>query len=401
MIFNAFTEPAGDLLSVARAAGFEISEAQLARWHRIGLLPKPRQQPLGRRKGSRTVYPPGSTDQLLALCRLHQRERSLTAVGWALWRNGFPVSERYWRSQFREAAVLWDQTRATLDRLLYPNHSTAPSQKALRRLMKLAGISSNPIFARIRKRVRTRKGLPKAKMPDNAVAENYLAHADEDFQFFVLTILDVFLGRFKEWPGSEKKRDLSSEGKVIDRALGIHVARSNQIPGIGAMLTESVAPIFTSRSSAFSTSMLEFLDHASDTDLAATRDEIFALLEMFGSLAPLLEWAFGKWAFGFGSARQFLQVKPQSQALFILLWHVARNNFIDREQVAVILGLQPLVAAAAAGFAALPEFLLMNPEYETLLTPRRVRGAIRNPERMTSLKSELLALKGAEGGKDV
>src|SRR6185437_1480595 len=98
MKIKEFTEPADGLLAAARAAGFDVSRAQLARWHRIGLLSKPEVAWLGRGKGSRTIYPTGTTFQLIALCRLHEHERSLSVVGWKLWLRGFSVADRYWRT---------------------------------------------------------------------------------------------------------------------------------------------------------------------------------------------------------------------------------------------------------------------------------------------------------------
>ncbi len=83
-----------ELIELAMANGHEASPEQLARWHRHGLLPKPMQVPLGRGRGTRSVYPTGTGEQLLALCRIHLdgREKRLDYVAWRLWWDGYEVS---------------------------------------------------------------------------------------------------------------------------------------------------------------------------------------------------------------------------------------------------------------------------------------------------------------------
>ena len=55
----AYTEPRGRLLEVAKVAGFVVTPQQLARWHRVGLLPRPVQRGQGRGRGTVTLYPGG------------------------------------------------------------------------------------------------------------------------------------------------------------------------------------------------------------------------------------------------------------------------------------------------------------------------------------------------------
>ena len=78
------------LLALA-TAGFEVTGDQLARWHRAGLLPRPRQRSLGRGLGTVTVYPPGTVEQAMALCQIRTRHRSLSRAAFQLWWDGFAV----------------------------------------------------------------------------------------------------------------------------------------------------------------------------------------------------------------------------------------------------------------------------------------------------------------------
>lgn len=394
-----FTEAAADVLHAAMAAGFVVSPAQLARWHRIGLLSTPWQQPLGQGKGSRTLYPDGTTKQLLALCRLHEHERSLAAIGWGLWVQRFAVADEYWRPMFRGVALSWDNERRRIARAVYPNNARKPSERALKLFVEQAARVANPIFARMRKRVRTRQRSSKDKLVDRAISEDYRAHATDDLEFLVRTIVDVFLGRFQKWPDPKNKYAQSVKGRIVDRAMGIQKARVNQIPRIGPMLAESAAPVLAQLSELFRVPMAKYLDRANDQDIFAARDEWFALSSLFASIGPVMEWAFGKHAFAFRNAGQFLNVDPASQARLILLWHVTRHHVVDGAQVSSILGLDREVAATVGAFGKLRGLAERNREYEQVIQPRRIRGAIRNPRKQAALTAELRALATAETQK--
>src|SRR5258707_5993855 len=70
-------ESRDQVIGYASSLGYIVSAAQLARWHRAGLLPRPRQRPLGRGRGTETVYPPGTSVQVVALCQIKAEEHRL------------------------------------------------------------------------------------------------------------------------------------------------------------------------------------------------------------------------------------------------------------------------------------------------------------------------------------
>src|SRR5829696_3631201 len=80
-----------ELLAPARARSYDVTEHQLARWRHRGLLPSPKQHGLGRRHGSQTFSPLGTSKQLQRLCEIHLGEgvKRLSYVGWRLWWEGF------------------------------------------------------------------------------------------------------------------------------------------------------------------------------------------------------------------------------------------------------------------------------------------------------------------------
>lgn len=94
-----------EVLAVAAEAGFAISSDQLARWHRGGLLPRPRQVSRGRGRGTVTIYPRGTAEQVVALCEITANHRSLARAGFQLWWSGYPVDpEQVWLPLLKVAA---------------------------------------------------------------------------------------------------------------------------------------------------------------------------------------------------------------------------------------------------------------------------------------------------------
>jgi hypothetical protein len=96
-------EPRDEVIKYAAKLGYVVTAPQLARWHRAGLLPRPRQQPLGRGRGTETVYPPGTAAQVVALCQIKDDERRLGRVAFRLWWEGFDVDLGLIRNQLVSA----------------------------------------------------------------------------------------------------------------------------------------------------------------------------------------------------------------------------------------------------------------------------------------------------------
>jgi len=106
------------LLAAASAAGLAVSHAQLARWHRVGLLPRPQVRSLGRGRGTVSLYPPGSGQRLVRVAQLHQRERRLTSVAWRLWWDDGGPAPAPARELLAQVAQRWEQHRTHLTKLL-------------------------------------------------------------------------------------------------------------------------------------------------------------------------------------------------------------------------------------------------------------------------------------------
>ena len=90
-----YGETPTQLIELAQANNYTVSATQLGRWHRAGLLPTP-SPPLGdeQESGKQWVYPPGTGEQLLALCKLRKQHGPgipLLRLAWLLWWQGYDI----------------------------------------------------------------------------------------------------------------------------------------------------------------------------------------------------------------------------------------------------------------------------------------------------------------------
>jgi hypothetical protein len=90
-----------DVIVYVAGLGYTVTQAQLVRWHRTGLLPRPSQRPLGRGRGTVTAYPPGTAAQVVALCQIRDGERRLGRIAFRLWWDGFAVDLAVIRAQLQ------------------------------------------------------------------------------------------------------------------------------------------------------------------------------------------------------------------------------------------------------------------------------------------------------------
>lgn len=106
-----YGESASQILETARSRGLAVTERQLKRWQAEGLMPRPKQVHRSGIAGSVTMYPEGSSRQLVALCIIAKAYRKSSDRGWYLWRLGQRVHEKHWRTTLEEAASILDKSK--------------------------------------------------------------------------------------------------------------------------------------------------------------------------------------------------------------------------------------------------------------------------------------------------
>lgn len=108
---DAWGETADSLIMAAAERGHRISRAQLKRWHAAGLLPRPRRRSLGKGHGTVTLYPPGTTPQLLRLLdvRAERGRFDPDAALLRLWWEGYPVAPVAVHDGLRQVLDGWER----------------------------------------------------------------------------------------------------------------------------------------------------------------------------------------------------------------------------------------------------------------------------------------------------
>lgn len=200
---NSSNETSEVLLTLVRQNGYIISPTQLVRWHRAGLLPRPRQLPLKEARGTYSLYPSGTSEQLLLLCSLRTAERRLSHLAWQMWLAGYPVALHLIRAQLAQATLRlarWRRWFADFKQVIHGENASGEAldlieryaagdlhSQPLRRIRKRTGRQHFPTFLRLLVKLATEQG------------SETTGHDDEREWLFDLRILALGLGLKKRF----------------------------------------------------------------------------------------------------------------------------------------------------------------------------------------------------------
>lgn len=147
-------EKSTEVLLLAQQQGYALSAHQLVRWHRAGLLPRPQQSPLKGTRGTCSLYPPGTSEQVLLLCSLHTRERRLAHLAWQMWLAGYRVDDRLIRPQLQQAT-----TRISCWMQWFADFKQALSQRDFEQVLdRIERYAEGPLRLQPLRRIRKRIG---------------------------------------------------------------------------------------------------------------------------------------------------------------------------------------------------------------------------------------------------
>jgi hypothetical protein len=294
-------ETSAEIRIAAGKHGFDVSEARLARWHRDGLIPQPRQKSLGRGKGTVSRYPAGTTHQVLVLCQIRMRYRSLDEVGWRLWWLGFPVGDHFGVAQLKTAAHQWDQHMAQLRTIheMRESDDDLTSDAAFEQLERMANRRIKKSFiARIRKRV-----------------------GKKNFETSVKFIVDIATGNFRTNLQSQyDPREQQRDDAIHEKTLGLTPARRRKRSGINPWLIGPIADALANLSASIGGRSFAQVIAATDTpDILRARDELHDIA--FGAIAIVrgLQHIFGRNPLGFGVLADCFERASRTDLAFMLI----------------------------------------------------------------------------------
>jgi hypothetical protein len=310
---NSYTayESSQHLLSLAHEQGYEVSTAQLARWHRAGLLPRPRQQALGRARGTQTLYPPGTGEQLLFLCASRLHQHSLTLLAWRLWWAGYPVSLAVIRQRLQRAAArLSHYVQLFLAmKSSAPTVETTAQEVSERMLDDIERLSRVRLKSKLLHRIRKRVG------------KDY-------FPTFLRVLLDIASGTFGDHALNYDEAARMTELLVLSKGLGF----DNQFIKDNANITHYISGIlvpFLEQLSAdiCSHDLDQMLQLIPDFELLQARDDLRMLLRG-GEYAMLYQKQLARhypvWSIILQQIFESLDIADQ--ALFFVIWIVLRST---------------------------------------------------------------------------
>lgn len=332
-----------NLLAVVKSCGYNVSSDQLTRWHRAGLLPRPRQILLGRR-GSKIVYPNGSAKQVIEICRIREKERRLAYVAWQLWWNGFEVKLGTVRDFIQRSAKTVDEGRRKYYRL---------DSETVKREIKTSG------EARFESRVirRARKRIGKTRLP-----------------YFLETMLAVGTGQY-----SKESWEAQSDQMNLEKVLDLENAREQRIGTIGPWLSgeqlNDISEIFGKLN--FSA----ILSDTTDDELIQARDEFRAFFDSLGSVGQVMDKTFGKSAFGFSAIGGLMQNTPAIfQPLLLLFWIAHWKNKDTEESAKLFIENKNKCATLIFVDRVFETVKTEIPNIAATLSPKKMKAAMRSPK---------------------
>lgn len=354
-----------EVLAEARAAGFALSASQLARRHRAGLIPRPRTQSLGRGKGTRSIYPPGTGRRLVRILELTYGRESFENVAWrAWWEDGGEVSPLV-RDRLRRDGARWEAELSRLADLLAGEDAEDP--RAVLEMDRAYLAASSERMPASLGRVRRNVGR-------------------ERFATVFRVFAEVASGRFAGYPDEESEA-------AVEQALRIDRARVDRLTDGEPWFEGSSAEDFLQLSTTIGRRSLVQLAEAGAEELDAARCELRSFWQVFEAIGPLFRRFLGPEAFGFGTVGAiFAGQAEDSQPFFLLMWLALREDPRLREGMAEMTAVLPDALAARDGFELIKVLRGEVPAFAEAMSDESLGAALLDEEAEGILARELARL---------
>lgn len=268
-----FGERVPEMLQAAEAVGLRITADEVSDAHRRAFISKPTIISLGR-YGSESVYPLGTTVQLIEYAKLKQKfGADYHRIGWELWLLGFPVGEQYWRRPLQNAS----------DKLA-----------EIAKLITDAGeIGEPPILSETGVTLLEAVSHKRSQSPAIGVFRRRLRRSD--YETALRQIFDIIMGTFKRpSEGGEAKH----QAFVLARILGVMPAKKKRRPALAPrlpiMLVDEFEQMLETISKVVCKHLHDPLAPFSNEDIAEGRNELTMLLDVLLSLEQVERSIYGQ-----------------------------------------------------------------------------------------------------------
>jgi hypothetical protein len=304
MNIDAFSEKSAELLTLARQQGYPISALQLVRWHRAGLLPRPQQQLLKEARGTCSLYPPGTGEQLLLLCSLRARERRFSHLAWQLWLAGYRVEYGIIRTQLQQATVRlshWMQWFSGFKQAIYQHES----EQVLNLIERYA---EGPLRPQPLRRIRKRIGR-------------------EHFSTFLSRLLELVVEDSGEIGSAADEHERQLDVRILARGLGLDKRFVSKKESLEEYLVQFLLPhLHWFFRWLQEVCWEELLEHVDDFEVLQARDDLCTWLMRLGNARHYrgrLPDDYPRWEIDLQEI--FRALSTTDQALVLVVWLALRT----------------------------------------------------------------------------
>lgn len=351
------------VIVAAANAGHEVSRYQLRRWHRAELIGRPRQQPLGRGRGTVTVYPVGTSARVLAICRRQRAGRTLEDLRWLLWWDGFEVADEFAIGALgREVEAIQKEW----DRLFDDDGLTEEAEDFLDK-------------------------SPDVRLPAHHLAWVRRRLGRANFDAFLQSLLLIFAGRVDELGPAALEQ--------VERGLGLDRARSDRLANGEPWIPADEPTDFVEFGRLVQPGRLADTLAEVEPELRSCRDEVRAFASTITTIAHFIRTGFDRWAFGvglLGQAFDELEDDPAGQRRLLLLWISMRDTPL-REGMEAIVALAPGTDEAEQQWETLRELRQAIPAVGEALPAAAFARAAFDESRRAALEKAVARVRESHG----
>lgn len=376
---GGLTETKGEILAALAEVGSSLSDSQLARLHRAGAISPPTLRSLGRGRGRQSLYPPGTTVQVIRLAQLASRERRLPERAWLCWwLYGGAISDA--------AACFLRATAADLQSMV----------EKVRALARGESVETDGKSWTLDDMYRAAE----EERLDGVLGKARARTGKRRFSSVMAFLVQVAAGEFRAFPEDSLAGSSEPEQQLIEFALGLTRGRSEELGDVEPWLQGDLEADFARLAAQVKT--MSFDQEAAEPDhlLNIARVEVKALAEVVATAADGFDAIFGRGAFSYRAMAEALTLDDyRAQVFAVLAWSKMRRDRELREGMTEVVahrGQVEIMRQAIQTIAALRERV---PVLAEALAPARLADAFRDAEAGRAFEGELARLREAHAAE--
>lgn len=364
-------EDRNEILQAAKEAGFGDADHHLGRLHRAHAIAEPTVVRRGR-KGTASLYPPGTKDLVLKLLARRKRHRIRERSWLSWWDEGgaLPIAAR---ELLKENAASFDRIAKFLGRLLDREERSSPA--AERRMDAMYEQAQNS----------------RIKGPAAAARRRVGRSA---FSTVARVLTQVGSGHFTAYPDGDTEDDGTprpgTTAELIEKALGLDRARRDTLAKTPPWYCGSSETDLARLSSLLVKRPLSELAQETDEILEQGRRDLRSFIYVVTTTAKIAELYVGRYAFGFGLIAKFLSwQRPGNQTVMLLGWVNLSKEPDLQEGMNQLVALEPKVRAWKELQGVLDALREEIPAFAAILDNRRIGRALRSQLEAEQLNVDL------------